>query len=31
MPLFGQDSEVMIGSEAEKRWGKDWEMTSGQT
>ena len=23
--------EVMTGSEAEKRWGEDWEMTSGQT
>ena len=31
MPLFGQDSEVMTGSKAEKRWGEDWEMTSGQT
>ena len=23
--------EVMTGSEAEKRWGEDWEITSGQT
>ena len=23
--------EVMTGSDAEKRWGEDWEITSGQT
>ena len=31
MPLIVQDSEVMTGSEVEKRWGKDREMTAGQT
>ena len=31
MPLIVQESEVMTGSEAEKRWGEDRETTSGQT
>src|SRR4029434_10429010 len=29
--LYLDSYEVMTGRDAEKRWGEDWEITSGQT